>query len=85
MSPAPVCMAPGDSVSVAAQAMKRHGIGTVLVPTDGRLSGQVTDWHITVRVLAEDRDPRTMRIGDLAPEKDATFVPSGVSSAAPNS
>jgi CBS domain-containing protein len=45
--------------------MKQHGIGTVLVLTDGRLSGLVTDRDITVRVLAENRDPRTTRIGDI--------------------
>ena len=66
MSAAPVCMAPGESVSAAARAMKRHGIGTVLVLTDGRLSGLVTDRDITVRVLAEGRDPRTTRIGDIS-------------------
>ena len=65
MSPAPVCMAPGESVSAAARAMRQHGIGTVLVLTDGRLSGLVTDRDITVRVLAEDRDPRTTTIGDI--------------------
>jgi CBS domain-containing protein len=131
MSAAPVCMSPGESVSAAARAMKQHGIGTVLVLTDGRLIGLVTDRDITVRVLAEDRDPRTTRVGDirsselvvvgpdddlaqaarlvrdravrripvlrngtpvgvlsvgdLALEKDATSVLSGVSSAPPNS
>ena len=65
MSAAPVCMAPGESVSAAASAMKQHGIGTVLVLTDGRLSGLVTDRDITVRVLAENRDPRATRIGDI--------------------
>jgi CBS domain-containing protein len=65
MSPAPVCMAPGESVSAAAQAMKRHGIGTVLVLADGRLSGLVTERDITVRVLAEGHDPGTTRIGDI--------------------
>ena len=65
MSAAPVCMAPGESVSAAARAMKQHGIGTVLVLTDGRLSGLVTDRDITVRVLAENRDPRTTPIGDI--------------------
>jgi len=65
MSPAPVCMAPGESVSAAAQAMRQHGIGTVLVLADGRLSGLVTDRDITVRVLAEGRDPRTTSIGDI--------------------
>jgi CBS domain-containing protein len=65
MSAAPVCMASGDSVSAAAMAMKRHGIGTVLVQSGGRLSGLVTDRDIAVRVLAENRDPRTTRIGDI--------------------
>ena len=71
MSAAPVCMAPGESVSAAARAMKQHGIGTVLVLTDGRFSGLVTDRDITVRVLAEGRDPRTTRIGDIS---DAELV-----------
>lgn len=65
MSAAPVCMAPGESVSAAARAMKQHGIGTILVLTDGSLSGLVTDRDITVRVLAEDRDPQTTRVGDI--------------------
>jgi CBS domain-containing protein len=59
-------MAPGESVSAAARAMKQHGIGTVLVLTDGRLSGLVTDRDITVRVLAENRDPQATRIGDIS-------------------
>jgi len=65
MSAAPVCMPPGESVSAAARAMKQHGTGTVLVLTGGRLSGLVTDRDITVRVLAENRDPRITRIGDI--------------------
>jgi CBS domain-containing protein len=65
MSAAPVCMAPDESVSAAARAMKQHGIGPILVLTDGRLSGLVTDRDITVRVLAENRDPRTTRVGDI--------------------
>ena len=65
MSPAPICMPPGESVSAAAKAMKDHRIGTVLILADGRLSGLVTDRDITVRVLAEDRDPLTTRIGDI--------------------
>jgi CBS domain-containing protein len=131
MSAPPVCMPPGESVSAAARAMKQHGIGTILVLTDGRPSGLVTGRDITVRVLAENRDPRTTRIGDicssellvldpdddlaeaarlvrdravrripvlrdgipvgvvsigdLALEKDATSVLSGVSSGPPNS
>jgi CBS domain-containing protein len=75
MSPAPVCMAPDESVSAAALAMKQHGIGTVLVVADGRLSGLVTDRDITVRVLAEDRDPRTTPVGDICGAELATLGP----------
>ena len=75
MSSAPVCMAPSDSVSAAAKAMRQHGIGTVLVLTDGRLSGLVTDRDITVRVLAENRDPLTTRIGDICSSELAVLGP----------
>jgi CBS domain-containing protein len=39
MSPAPVSMPAGESVSAAARAMKERGIGAVLVVADGKLSG----------------------------------------------
>lgn len=75
MSPAPICMAPGESVFAAARAMKQYGIGTVLVLTDGKLSGLVTDRDITVRVLAENRDPLTTRIGDICSSEPAVLGP----------
>jgi len=75
MSPAAVCMAPGESVAAAARAMKQHGIGTVLVLAGGRLSGLVTDRDITVRVLAENRDPRSTAIGDLCSSELAVLGP----------
>jgi CBS domain-containing protein len=75
MSSAPVCMAPGESVSAAARAMKQHGIGTVLVLTHGRLSGLVTDRDITVRVLAENRDPRATRVGDICGDELTVLSP----------
>jgi CBS domain-containing protein len=55
--------------------MKRRGIGTVLVLTDGKLSGLVTDRDITVRVLAENRDPRTTRIGDICSGEPVVLGP----------
>jgi CBS domain-containing protein len=75
MSAAPVCMASGESVSAAAKAMKDRGVGTVLVLSDGRLSGLVTDRDITVRVLAEDRDPLTTRVGDICSGELAVLGP----------
>ena len=75
MSPAPVSLAPTESAAVAARAMKEHGIGTVLVLTEGKLSGLVTDRDITVRVLAENRDPLTTRVGDICSTELALLGP----------
>ena len=75
MSPAPVSMAATEPVWAAARAMKERAIGTVLIMTDGRLSGLVTDRDIAVRVLAENRDPVTTRVGDICSTELAVLGP----------
>jgi CBS domain-containing protein len=75
MSAAPVCMAPGESAFAAAQAMRRHATGTVLVLAGGRLRGLVTDRDIALLILAEDGDPRTTRIGDIGDGEVAVLGP----------
>jgi CBS domain-containing protein len=75
MSADPVTMAATEPVSAAARAMKEHGIGTVLIIADGRLSGLVTDRDIAVRVLAENRDPVTTRLGDICSTELAVLGP----------
>jgi CBS domain-containing protein len=75
MSAAPVCMAATESVSAAAKTMKERGIGTVLVGSGGRLEGLVTDRDITIRVLAENRDPATTRLGDICTGELAVLGP----------
>lgn len=75
MSAAPMCMAAGESVSAAAKAMKERGIGTVLVLSDGRLTGLLTDRDIAIRVLAENRDPLATRVGDICSTELAVLSP----------
>jgi CBS domain-containing protein len=75
MSPAPACIAPADTVLAAAKAMRERGVGTVLVLTDGQLSGLLTDRDITVRVLAENRDPQTTRIDEICSTDVAVLGP----------
>ena len=75
MSPAPACLAPTETVLTAAQAMRERGVGTVLVLTDGQLSGLVTDRDITVRVLAENRDPRTVLLAEICGTQVAALGP----------
>lgn len=54
-------------VREAAETMRAHDIGDVVVVDDnGKLSGILTDRDIVVRVVAEGRDPRATRIGDIA-------------------
>ena len=51
----------------AAETMRAHDIGNVVVVDDnGKLSGILTDRDIVVRVVAEGRDPRATRVGDIA-------------------
>jgi CBS domain-containing protein len=75
MSAAPVCMAATESVWAAAKAMKERGVGTVLVVSGGRLEGMVTERDITIRVLAENRDPATTRLGDIYTSELAVLRP----------
>jgi CBS domain-containing protein len=75
MSPAPVSMTPDEPVSAAARAMKEYGIGTVLIMADGQLSGLLTDRDIAIRVLAEERDPVTTRVGEICSTELAALGP----------
>jgi CBS domain-containing protein len=75
MSTAPVCMASTESVSAAAQVMRQHGTGTVLVVAGDQISGLLTDRDITVSVLAEDRDPLTTRVSDICGGAPAVLSP----------
>jgi CBS domain-containing protein len=75
MTPAPVAVAPSDSVSEAAKAMREHGIGAVLIQGQGKLAGLVTDRDITVRVLAQGRDPRDVPVIEIASREVVAIGP----------
>jgi CBS domain-containing protein len=55
--------------------LKEHGTGTVLVRTGGQFTGLVTDRDITIRVLAENRDPHFTRLGDLCSDSLTVLGP----------
>lgn len=68
MTPDPSCCMPGDSVSIAAQIMRRNDVGPVLVVSDhhdNRLVGIVTDRDLALKVIADERDPRTTRVEEV--------------------
>ena len=66
---------PSATVVDAAKIMAQEDVGPVPVVEDGRLTGIVTDRDITVRVVAEERDPGTTTIGEIASTKLVTVSP----------
>jgi CBS domain-containing protein len=66
---------PSATVVDAAKIMALEDVGPVPVIEDGRLTGIVTDRDITVRVVAEDRDPSSTTIGEIASTKLVTVSP----------
>ena len=65
----------GDSVADAAKLMKGEETGIAPIVEDGRLIGVVTDHDITVRVVAEGRDPNTTKVEEVASRELVTIDP----------
>ncbi len=55
----------GATVRTAVAAMNRHVIGSLLVFDGERLVGIFTERDVLTRVVAEGRDPATVRVGDV--------------------
>lgn len=76
MTPKPQTLPQETTVREAAEAMRSNDIGDVIVDDEkGGLVGIVTDRDIVVRVVAEGRDPRATRIGDIASRDLAAISP----------
>jgi len=65
MTPNPVTLQASSTVAQAAEAMKQHDVGDVLVLKKGSLCGIVTDRDIVVRDVAEHKDPEKTKLGDI--------------------
>ena len=55
-----------DTVLAAAQLMRDHDIGDVIVVEDGQVTGILTDRDIVVRAVAEGRDAESTTVGEIA-------------------
>lgn len=64
MTPDPIALETTATAREAAQAMRDHDIGAVLVE-EGTIRGIVTDRDLTTRVLADDRDADSVSLGDV--------------------
>lgn len=63
------------SAREAAQAMREHDIGDVVVERDDRACGIVTDRDLVVRCLADGEDGLRRKLGDLCSEELVSLEP----------
>ncbi|MBI5309489.1 MAG: CBS domain-containing protein [Actinobacteria bacterium] len=75
MTPDPICLDPGKSISDAARQMRENDIGAVVVADDGHVTGIVTDRDIVVRALAQGRDPESTRLKEICTTSPVVIAP----------
>jgi CBS domain-containing protein len=78
MTPDPVCCSISDSAVDAARVMMEHDIGSVPVvesQSSKRLVGIVTDRDLVLRVIADGRNPKSCRLGDIISRDLVTCSP----------
>jgi CBS domain-containing protein len=63
------------SVAYAAKMMRDEDVGLAPIVEDNRLVGTVTDRDITIRVVAEGKDPESTKVTDIASTKLVTVEP----------
>ena len=57
---------PDDSLQDAAQKMRTHDVGFLPVCDGQRLIGALTDRDIAIRAVADGKDPKKMKVKDVA-------------------
>jgi CBS domain-containing protein len=75
MTSNPTVLSTSTPISEAAGAMRDRGIGSVIVRDDGSICGIVTDRDIAVRAVAESRDPKATKLGDICSRELTTLSP----------
>ena len=74
MTPGATCVGEQDTVADAARIMKELDVGALpICGTDDKLKGMLTDRDIVIKVIAEGRDPRTVKAGELGQGKPVTI------------
>ena len=66
---------PEATVVDVARLMAKEDVGPIPVVAGGRLVGLVTDRDLVVRVLAEGKDPKATKVGEIASRDLVTVSP----------
>ena len=76
MTSNPKVVDPDKPVAEAAKLMKQEDVGIVpIVDDQNRLVGTITDRDITVRVVAEEKDPNSTTVSEVASQDLVTVDP----------
>lgn len=76
MTEAPKTLSPHRTIADAAGLMEQYDVGVIpLADEEGKLVGLVTDRDLVLRVIAKQRDPREMKLGDVATRNVITTTP----------
>src|SRR5262245_41985776 len=75
MTSDPATVGPDDPCARAATLMKEEDCGAIPVVRDGKLVGIVTDRDITIRAVAEGRDPKTLAVSNVMSADPITIAP----------
>jgi CBS domain-containing protein len=75
MTPECTCVGENDTVLDAAKRLAELDVGAMpICGEDDRLKGMITDRDIVVKVLAEDKDPSSTRVGELATQDEVVTI-----------
>jgi CBS domain-containing protein len=75
MSSNPRTVSPEQTAADAARLMRDENVGLIPVVEGERLVGTVTDRDITIRVVAEEKDPASTRVQEIASTDLVTVDP----------
>lgn len=74
MTPDVECASVNETLVDAARKMRDLGVGALpICGEDDKLKGMLTDRDITVRVVAEGKDPGSVKVSELADGKPVTI------------
>lgn len=75
VTPRLVVMTPQSTALEAARAMENNRIGAVMVVDKGRVVGMVTDRDLSIKVIGQEKDPKTTPIKDIMTSPVVTLSP----------
>jgi len=72
MSTRIISVVPGDTAAKAASLMSEHNIGAVPVQQENTIKGILTDRDIVIRCIAQNKDPKNVKVSDIMSQNTCT-------------